>query len=325
MLKRQWVLFFLFVIVSSKVNALSPEIIATSDNEFNFQTRGSKIYIELDHSLLDKKEILLDWILNSAEVIIGYYGQFPVKQVHIELESIGGEKVTNGQAFGGDFPYIRVVVGKDTNPEILRRDWILVHEMVHLAMANIARNHRWLLEGLATYVESIARAQKGQLSDEFVWSGFIKRMPQGLPRRGDEGLDYTPTWGRTYWGGAIFCLLADIEIRKQTDNRYSLQDALKGVLKKGYSMQSNTTTPSQIFKAGDEAVGISVLLPLYEKMKGDPYPIDMAALWKSLGISIEGNKITYNNDAPLAHIRKRLLVSHRANTIENAMSDLTHN
>ena len=42
---------------------------------------------------------------------------------------------------------------------------------------------------------------------------------------GGFGLDNTHTWGRTYWGGAMFCLLADVEIRRRTHNRRGLQDA----------------------------------------------------------------------------------------------------
>ena len=138
---------------------------------------------------------------------------------------------------------------------MLRKDWILVHEMVHLAMADVPSSNRWLLEGLATYVESVARAQQGYLSEDFVWNGFLKRMPQGLPVAGDEGLDYTPTWGRTYWGGAMFCLLADIEIRKLTNNQMSLRDALRGILADGYSMESDATA-MQIFNSGDAATGV---------------------------------------------------------------------
>ena len=58
-------------------------------------------------------------------------------------------------------------------------------------------------------------------------------MPKGLPAAGDRGLDYTPTWGRTYWGGALFCLLADIDIRKRTSNRFGLQDALRAIVAAG--------------------------------------------------------------------------------------------
>jgi hypothetical protein len=41
---------------------------------------------------------------------------------------------------------------------------------------------------------------------------MVSGMPQGEPQRGDRGLDGTHTWGRTYWGGAMFCLLTDVEI-----------------------------------------------------------------------------------------------------------------
>jgi len=178
--------------------------------------------------------------------------------------------------------------------------------MIHLAMANVPRSNRWLLEGLATYVESIARAQQGFLSEEFVWNGFINRMPQGLPAVGDAGLDHTPTWGRTYWGGAMFCLLADIEIRKLTDNRMSLKDALRGILEDGYSMQVDTTA-MQIFKSGDAATGLSVLVSLYENMRADPVLVDLDALWVSLGVRLRNDQINYNAEAPLAHVREQLL------------------
>lgn len=78
-------------------------------------------------------------------------------------------------------------------------------------------------------MEPIARAQVGRLTAEQVWGGMVDGMAQGLPAPGDQGLDNTHTWGRTYWGGAIFCLLADIEIRKRTGNAKSLRDALRAI------------------------------------------------------------------------------------------------
>jgi predicted metalloprotease with PDZ domain len=133
-------------------------------------------------------------------------------------------------------------------------------------------------------------------------------MPQGLPQDGDRGLDLTPTWGRTYWGGAIFCMLADIEIRKLTDNQKSLRDALRGVLDAGLSMHADTSA-MQVFEAGDRAIGVAVLVPLYQKMKADPYPVDLNALWSSLGVTLQNQQVVYNDQAPMAHIRKRLLKS----------------
>src|SRR5579863_4906316 len=103
--------------------------------------------------------------------------------------------------------------------------------MVHFGFPSVEERHHWIEEGIATYVEPIARAQVGRLTAERVWREMVDRMPQGLPGDGDQGLDNTHTWGRTYWGGAIFCLLADIRIREQTANRLGLQQALRGILK----------------------------------------------------------------------------------------------
>ncbi len=291
------------------VSSLSaaPAIEAIDDDRYAMELGGSRIEVRIrDRVLREKRDILLDWVVYSTETVIQYYGRFPVRTVDIDLQVSGGRAVRFGQAFGGSKPRLRIVVGENVTPEMLRRDWILVHEMVHLAMADVPYAHRWLLEGLATYVESIARAQREYLSEDFIWRNFIERMPQGLPQSGDRGLDRTPTWGRTYWGGAIFCLLADVEIRRLTDNDKSLRDALRGVLDAGLSMHASASA-MEVFEAGDRATGVDVLVPLYQKMKADPYPVDLDALWRQLGVTYDGNRVIYDDAAPMAHIRRQLL------------------
>ena len=302
-------LLVLLLVFSGMLWADEPEIETISDTEFAFDIDDSRISVEIrDRVLRGKKDMLLEWVLYSTQTVHQYYGRFPVTSVHIDLQVTDGHAVRFGQAFGGDSPSLRIVVGENITPQMLRKDWIMVHEMVHLAMADVPYAHRWWLEGLATYVESIARAQQGHLSEEFVWNGFINRMPQGLPRNGDRGLDRTPTWGRTYWGGAIFCMLADIEIRKLTDNRLSLRDALRGVLDAGLSMHASSSA-MEVFESADRAIGLDVLVPLYLKTKADPYPVDLDALWTSLGVSLENDQVVFNDDAPMAHVRKKLLKS----------------
>ena len=176
-------ILIMLLALSGNLYAADPQIETFSDTEFAFDLDGSRISIEIrDRVLREKKDMLLDWVLYSAKTVHHYYARFPVQSVHIKLQVTGGYAVRFGQAFGGDSPSLRVVIGEDINPAMLRKDWILVHEMVHLAMADVPQSQRWLLEGLATYVESIARAQRGHLSEEFVWNGFINRMPQGLPK-----------------------------------------------------------------------------------------------------------------------------------------------
>lgn len=260
-----------------------------------------------DVVLLSKKDLLLEWVGYSAQAVHHYYGRFPVDNVRINMEVTDGNRVRFGQAFGGESPQLRIVVGEDVTPEVLRRDWIMVHEMVHLAMADVPRNQRWLLEGLATYVESIARAQLGHLSEEFVWNGFVSRMHQGLPANGDKGLDYTPTWGRTYWGGAMFCMLADVEIRKLSNNQKSLRDALRGILNDGYSMKASANA-LQIFESGDRATGYPVLVNLYKKMRAKATPETLDPFWETMGLSLQnGGEVVYNDAAKYAFVRQQIL------------------
>ena len=138
----------------------------------------------------------------------------------------------------------------------LDRDWTLVHEMSHLALPSLPSRHHWFEEGMASYVEPFARAQAGLLRAERVWGDMVK----GLPQPGDQGLDRTHTWGRSYWGGALFCLLADTKIRETTDGRQCLQHALRAILGHGNIELESPVAP--LLKIGDQGSGSHVLASL---------------------------------------------------------------
>ena len=162
--------------------------------------------------------------------------------------------------------------------------------------------HLWLSEGLAVYVESIARVQSGDLPTEKIWAEFVRDMPKGLPGDGDNGLDYTHSWGRTYWGGAIFCLLADVEFRRQTGNKRGLQDALRGVVAAGGSLQIGWPI-ERVLAVADKAGGAPALSQLYQSLRATPGEQDLDALWRDLGIIVSGGSVRFDDNAPLSSIR----------------------
>ncbi len=184
----------------------------------------------------------------------------------------------------------------------------MTHEMVHLALPSVPNEHHWIEEGIATYVEPIARAQVGDLSPETVWRELVDGLPKGLPAPGDRGLDNTHTWGRTYWGGALFCLMADIEIHQRTNNRYGLQDALRGIVRAGGNMEHDWPL-ARALKAGDEAIGVPVLMELYDRMKASPVTPDLAAMWRELGVRPSGDSVTFDQSAPEAAIVRSIMAS----------------
>ncbi len=251
------------------------------------------------------RRTLQAWIAKSAKAVALYYGTFPVASARILLVPVPGRGIRGGQAFGYRGGAIRLLVGSESTQSDLDRDWKAVHEMVHLALPEVGQSHLWLAEGLAVYVESIARVEAGDLSAEKIWGDFVRDMPQGLPQAGDRGLDRTPTWGRTYWGGAIFCLLADVEIRKRTGNRVGLQQGLRAILAAGGNHEQDWRI-ERVLRVADEAVGVPVLADLYAKMRTEPYAPDLDALWRDLGITVHDGVVTFDDTAAMAPIRRAI-------------------
>jgi hypothetical protein len=251
------------------------------------------------------KEKILDWIKTSAKAVSTYYGHFPVKSLRLLLVPVDGPRVRGGTTWGYRGAAIRVLVGRDSNEEALKRDWVLVHEMVHTALPDMEERYNWLSEGLAVYVEPIARVQAGDLSAQEIWLAMMRDMPKGLPQAGEEGLDITDTWGRRYWGGAMFCLMADIQIRKATGNRLGLQDAMRGVLAAGGSHEVDWPI-ERILSTADKAVGVEVLTRLHNEWGQKPVTPDLNQLWRDLGLRNSGGSLEFDDTAPLAAIRRAI-------------------
>ena len=251
------------------------------------------------------RERTIDWITRAATAVSTYFGRFPVDHVGLLVIAGNGEKVGPGTTYGYAGSAIRVDVGRDADEDALRGDWVLTHEMVHLALPNLPRRNLWLEEGNATYVEPIARAQAGQLGPEGVWRWLTEGMPKGQPEAGDLGLDHTPTWGRTYWGGAAFWLLADVSIYERTHGRQSLLTALRAVNRKSGGNAADWSA-DDVMGAGDAATGTDVLAGLYADMKANPTEVDLQGLFGKIGVSNAGGRILFDDRAPLTEFRRRL-------------------
>lgn len=265
------------------------------------EVAGSRLQLRIAPPPEPLRNALAGWIESAARAVAGYFGRFPVPEVELAVEWIDGREVPHGQTVADAPPRLRLQLGRALTPAQLRDDWVLVHEMVHLAVPRVARAHNWLHEGIATYVEGVARARAGLITPRRLWIDLSLQLPQGLPRPGEGGLDDTTTWARTYWGGALFCLLADVRMRQRSANRAGLQQALQGLLAAGGSYAQRWPI-ERVLGSADGAVGQDTLAELYAQMKQAPYPVDLGALWRDLGVA--GTAL--RDDAPLAAIRRAI-------------------
>ena len=277
-----------------------------AETNFTINAAGSTIDATVATDALKVSDSQLKaWVQKAADAVVAYYGRYPVPHVTLQIRSFDGRGVRGGQTFAMHGGLIRIAVGTETIDEGLASDWMLTHEMVHLTFPSVAEEHHWIEEGIATYVEPIARIQAGQFNTQRMWFELVRDMPKGLPQAGDQGLDHTHTWGRTYWGGALFCFLADIQIRKQTQNKKGLQDALRGILNAGGDMREDWPLEKAL-QTADRAVGVEVLMKLYSQTRDRPMQVDLDSLWKQLGIQQEDGRVKFQDNAPLAKIREAI-------------------
>jgi hypothetical protein len=248
------------------------------------------------------------WVARSVNLVAAYYGKFPVPRVAVMVIPGSGDGIGFGTAMGNGGAAVLVWVGAGADLDSLAHDWVLPHELIHFASPNLARRYTWLEEGLATYVEPVTRTREGEMTADAFWEQMVTKLPLGLPEKGDQGLDNTHTWGRTYWGGALFCFLADVELHQKGKG---LEQALQGVIAAGGTQEVQWEI-ERMLAAGDAATGTQVLTTLHTRMGNRPGDVDLSATFKKLGVALVNDRVVYDDRAPLAAIRKAMTAKVKA-------------
>lgn len=276
----------------------------------SFRIGGATLQVDFAPGTLDLPAAqILQWVKNAASAVATYYGRFPVPRDRILIvPRSDASGVGHGTTWGdvGGFPaFTRISVGEHTTQAELTDDWMMTHELSHGGFPSQDDAQHWIEEGLAVYVEPVARVEAGFLTPEKIWADMVRDMPQGDPQPGDQGLDRTPTWGRTYWGGAQFCLLADVTIREQTHNRKGLEEALRGIIAAGGTIDHDWPI-TRAFASGDAATGTHVLEEMYQRMSDQPVKVDLDGIWRKLGVVRTSGGIRLDDSAPEAEIRRAI-------------------
>jgi hypothetical protein len=297
----------LCTVIAAQSHQHGPPWASSVASSQRFRIGGATIQVDFTPGSLDLSTLqVLQWVKNAATAAATYYGRFPVPRDRILVRPRADDSgVMHGTTWGGvgGFPaFTRIAVGQHTTVSDLSDDWMMTHELVHTAFPSQDDAQHWIEEGIAVYVEPIARVQAGFLTPEKIWSDMVRDMPQGDPQPGDQGLDHTHTWGRTYWGGAQFCLLADVTLREQTHNRRGLQDSLRAIMNAGGTIDQDWSI-RETLTAGDAETGTHVLEDLYARMADAPVPVDLEGLWKKLGVVRTSGGVRFDDSAPEAAIR----------------------
>lgn len=260
------------------------------------------IDIEGRRGSLDERTIRR-WVRSMVRMAGDYCGHFPVEELRVEVSLRSGRRVVFGQHFVGR--RVRIHVGRNTSEADLRRDHVLLHELLHTALPSLDRRHRWMREGLSTYLETMVRAQAGIITEADVWRRWTDSMENGVPRVGDRGLDNTPTWGRVYWGGALFWMVVDVELRRATQGRHTVRSLVSGIVARG-GVARRRWPMRRLLRVADQVTGTRIVSRAYRRMALQPRVPDLDDFYARLGVRRAGRSVEFF-DAPESELRATMM------------------
>jgi hypothetical protein len=271
-----------------------------SAREANDRTAAVEL-VTMDGPLAAGLDGVADWVEATALANADFWRGFPVVRSTVVIMPVPGRaNVPFGRVIATGGIMVLVLVGSQIETRALYDEWVLVHELIHLGTPYIRDTGAWLNEGLATYLEPIIRYRAGWRSAESVWeewTGWMGRGVGGMTR----GLEH----GNPYWGGALFALTADIELRRLTDGRMGLEDCLRVILEEAGDIGYPAPTLPTL-EIGDRNSPKPVLTRLARAHLAGA-PVDLDELFAKLGVRASEGKVAFEDQAPLAEVRRWIL------------------
>lgn len=249
---------------------------------------------------------LAAWVSAVAESNRRFWGRSPAQGGLVVLVPSPRGGVPFGRALSLGGAVVTVLVGAQATTQDLYDDWVLVHEFLHLGSPLMRDTGAWLNEGIATFYEPTLRTRAGWKTEDDVWREWIGSMPRGMPAMTGIGLENAGRGG-IYWGGALFVLMAEIEALTASGGKVGFSDCLRTILAEGGDVTVKWPTMKLLDRC-DALLGKPVIAPLAKRHIEKGSDMDLAALWKRLGVAMaENGTISYDDAAELAWLRPLII------------------
>ncbi len=236
------------------------------------------------------------------------------------------EAVPFGQVLRGGGPSAFFYIDADFPLHEFRDDWTAVHELAHMLLPYVGSSNRWLSEGVASYYQNVLRARSGMISDESAWAKLLGGFDRGRRQSGAETLRRAGNGGwrnsimRIYWSGAALSLLADIGYRVETDGEASMDTTLRA-LSECCLPSPRRWSVNEVTRRLDASGGHPVWQDLVDRWLDDPAFPDVDAELADLGVVLRGGSVTLRDDAPLAHIRRAIMLGPQGIVVQSSPID----
>ena len=285
----------------------------TAAAEYTINQGRQSIVVDTHFLFSDQRDqMILGWIKSVSTALASVYGRWPRDELRVEVSPIGlrtddpvpWAKVERGHPDTVSF-YIDALASQDK----LIHNWTAYHEFSHLLIPYRGWGDMWFSEGLASYYQNLLQARHGVFSQREMWdrlhAGFMRgrtrnRHPQLTLAELSPQMHESRSYMRVYWSGAWYFLTADVELRRRSDNRQSL-DTVLGQLNRCCAEQY--LSARDIARQLDKLSGQNLFLPLYEQVSSSYAVPEFETLFDQLGISIVDEQVGLLNSAEELAIR----------------------
>ena len=255
-----------------------------------------------------------DWIRSTAENIEQSYGRFPNPNASVILMPVsnrgwGSDRaVSFGRVVRDGGEVVELMINPNRPIEDFYTEWTPTHEFAHLMLPYLDRDQRWISEGFAQYYQNVLLARANQHSPLQAW----QKIYDGFERGRESAPGMSPndaangsmrnTRMRVYWSGASLALMADVELRRRSGGKESL-DSVLGDLQRCCLPSARSWSGVELFRKLDEFLDEPLFMDLYrEYADADEFP-DARPLLGRLGISERDGQVALDTSAELSVIR----------------------
>ncbi len=276
---------------------------------------GAELTIALLNSQGDiDRSAVIDWVRETAEIITLAYGRFPNPSAKVIVIPVGGNSWGSDSAV----PFGRVVRDGGETIELLVNEnkpisefyegWTATHEFSHLMLPYLHRNQRWISEGFAQYFQNVLLSRAGQYTEEYAW----QELHDGFERGRQSVPDLSPnqaardeernTRMKIYWSGAALALMADVELRRRSGGRESL-DIVLGRLQRCCLPSPKTWSGRDLFTTLDTLIDEPLFMNLYHQYADTNGFPDVRPVLQKLGVATDDDGFRLLDNAELAAVR----------------------
>ena len=285
--------------------------------------------VRIEHARLDGPLRIDDaatraWLRDAVALAAQSDGRFARDRLSaiVVPTAAAGEPVSFGMVARGGDASLLLLVSHDATAASLARDWVLPHELSHLLLPFVEREHAWLSEGFATYYQELLRARAGLQSERDALRRLVLRardlaQTASGASLADESarLAESQAYERVYWGGAALLFKADVALRAQTRGRLSL-DALAARLRDD-PRRDEVWDPGALLRQLDLLSGTRIFDAALREAASRPVP-DLESTLAQLGVRISDADVVLDDAAPLAALRRAVFAPHARRSMPRA-------